>query len=54
MAGNDQPPADIHRAPAAQEVLVDERNGSWTEAVEHLADLGAVDRYWPSELLDEA
>jgi hypothetical protein len=114
MAGNDQPPADMHRAPAAQEVLVDERNGSWTEAmvrrlqvnleypaarvvldlcserspeevtledvveragirdtdssparsddqavqaavpVEHLADLGAVDRYWPSELLDEA
>jgi hypothetical protein len=114
MVGNDQPPADMHRAPAAQEVLVDERNGSWTEAmvrrpqanleypaaravldlcserspeevtledvveragirdtdssparsddqaaqaavpVEHLADLGAVDRYWPSELLDEA
>jgi hypothetical protein len=33
MAGNDQPPADMHRAPAAQEVLVDERNGSWTEAM---------------------
>jgi len=53
MAGNDQPPADMHRAPAAQEVLVDERNGSWTEAMVRRLQAN-VDRYWPSELLDEA
>jgi hypothetical protein len=32
---DDQAPTHTRRAPAAQEVLVDERNGTWTEAMVH-------------------